>query len=373
MSPRPLRIVFSGMVAGDPGQGGAAWAVLQWVLGLRALGHDVVLVEPAEATPATAAGFASVVRRFGLEGRAALVDPATGATTGLERAALERAVAGADLLLNVSGMLADPGLLAAADCRVFLDLDPGFTQLWHAAEGIDMGFGHHDRFVTVGRRIGGPDCAVPTCGRDWLATSPPVALEHWPVATELRHDALTSVGHWRSYGSITHDGVHHGQRAHAMRPLAGLPRLAPDTAFRPALGIHPDETEDLAALAAGGWELLDPAVVAATPDTYAAFVRGSWAELGIAKSGYVASQCGWFSDRSVAYLASGRPVLAQDTGFGAHLPTGAGLLAFSTAEEAAAGVAELRGDYARHRRAARAVAEEAFAADRVLPALLGAL
>ncbi|CAA9493185.1 MAG: hypothetical protein AVDCRST_MAG30-1491 [uncultured Solirubrobacteraceae bacterium] len=369
-----LRIVLSGMLAGVPGQGGASWAVLQYLLGLRRLGHDVVLVEPAAPGPAVGAYFAAVVERFGLEGRAALLDPATGATTGLSRAALLDAVAGADLLLNVSGMLADEEILAACEVRVFVDLDPGFTQLWHAVEGIDMGFDRHDRFVTIGGRIGTDGCTVPTCGREWLTTLQPVVLEHWPVGGEVRHDAFTTVGHWRAYGSIDHDGVRYGQKAHSLRALLELPeRAAASARFTPALGIHPDETSDLAALDAHGWELLDPAVVAGTPEDYAEFVRGSWAEIGVAKSGYVESACGWFSDRSVCYLASGRPVLAQDTGFGDDLPTGEGLLAFSTVDEAAAGAAELRAHYGRHRLAARALAEEAFESDRVLRRLLEAL
>jgi hypothetical protein len=367
-----LRIVVSGMLAGVPGQGGASWAVLQYVLGLRRLGHDVVFVEPAAPTGATLAYFDSLVARFGLEGRAALLDPATGACAGIDRSRLLELARGADLLLNISGLLADAELLAAIDVRAFVDLDPGFTQLWSAADGLDMGFDRHNRFVTIGGRIGSDGCSVPTCGRDWITTLQPIVLEHWPVAGPVEHDALTTVGHWRAYGSIEHGGVHYGQKAHALRLLLELPRRA-DARFALALGIHRDEWRDLAALEDNGWGLLDPDAVAATPDAYAAFVRGSWAEFGLAKSGYVASACGWFSDRSVCYLASGRPVLALDTGFGADVPAGEGLLAFSTVEEAAAGVADLRGRYEHHRRAARALAEDLFASDRVLGRLLACL
>jgi hypothetical protein len=347
-----MRIVVSGMLAGVPGQGGASWAVLQYVLGLRRLGHDVVFVEPAAPTAATRAYFDALVARFDLHGRAALLDPATGACHGLDRARLQSLASGADLLLNISGLLADDELLAAIAMRAFVDLDPAFTQLWCAADGLDMGFDRHDRFVTIGGRIGSDGCTVPTCGRDWIATLQPIVLEQWPVADRVRDGALTTVGHWRAYGSIEHGGVHYGQKAHALRALIELPHRT-EARFALALGIHRDEWRDLAALDEHGWELLDPDAVACTPDAYGDFVRGSWAEFGLAKSGYAASACGWFSDRSVCYLASGRPVLALDTGFGADIPTGEGLLAFSTVDEAVAGVAELRGGYERHRRAAR--------------------
>jgi hypothetical protein len=156
-----------------------------------------------------------------------------------------------------------------------------------------------------------------------------------------------------------------------MRALIDLPARARGP-FELALGIHPEERDDLAAIVRGGWRLVDPAV-AATPGGYAAFVRASWAEIGIAKQGYVVSRCGWFSDRSVCYLASGRPVIAQDTGFGAWLPSGTGVIPFSSAEEAAAAIAELRCDYGRHQRAARELAETVFDSDRVLGELLACL
>jgi hypothetical protein len=137
-----------------------------------------------------------------------------------------------------------------------------------------------------------------------------------------------------------------------------------------ALAIHPDEAKDLAALSANGWRLLDPARVASTPAGYQRFIQGSKAEFGIAKSGYVAARCGWFSDRSICYLASGRPVIAQDTGFDRSLPTGTGLFSFATSEDVLTAIEALQRDYVRHARAARAVAEEHFDSDKVLARLL---
>jgi hypothetical protein len=374
-----LRVLFSGMVAGDPHQGGATWAVLQYVAGLASLGHEVLLVEPLTARAGEEDPLAArteTVRYFEslslLEGRGALLAQGTERTAGLSYREVAAFAADADLLINISGMLRDERLVESIPVRAFLDLDPGFNQVWQAT-GEDMGMDLHTHWVTVGLRVGTAGSPIPDCGRRWIATLPPVALEHWPPATEPpSRDAFTTVGHWRSYGSIDHGGIHYGQRAHSLRELIELPR-ASETRFQLALGIDPDEVADLAALQANGWELLDPLDVAGSPASYAEFVRGSKAELCVAKSGYVASRSGWFSDRSACYLASGRPVVAQETGFSDFLPTGDGLLAFATAADAADAVAAVEADPAGHGKAARALAEEHLDARKVLPRLLDAL
>jgi hypothetical protein len=374
-----LKILLSGMVAGDPHQGGATWAVLQYFAGLSALGHEVVLVEPLDAAKGAANPLARGSDMVGyfeslslLTGRAALLAEGTGETAGLPLEQLVRFASDADLLINISGMLREEKLLEPIPVRAFLDLDPGFNQVWHAT-GEDMGIDRHTHWVSVGQSLGRGNCPIPTCGRRWIPTLPPVALDHWPAATGApEREAFTTIGHWRSYGSIEHGGIRYGQRAHSLRELIQLPEVSPSR-FQLALGIHPAEERDLAALRANGWKLLDPRVVAGTPEAYAEFVRGSKAELSIAKSGYVASRSGWFSDRSACYLASGRPVVAQDTGFGDFLPTGDGLLAFATTAEAAEAVAEVESDWVGHSRAARMLAEEHLSAQRVLPQMLDSI
>jgi hypothetical protein len=375
-----LRIIVSGMIAADPFQGGATWAVLQYLLGLRQLGHDVHFIEPIAAGKlqpqgtslsgsANAAYFRSVMRQFDLEPRGALLSCDSRETSGPSYDTLRALAARSDLLINISGMLADPALTESIPVRVYLDLDPGFNQLWHAAEAIDVGFDGHTHFVTIGPAIGRPECAIPACGRSWIATRQPIVMSEWPLVAAAAHHPFTTVANWRGYGSITHNGVFYGQKAHAWRDFIGLP-LKTREHFRVALAIHRDEERDLARLSANRWELVDPELVANTPSRYREFVQQSKAEIGLAKSGYAAARCGWFSDRSVCYLASGRPVVAQETGFSQFLPAGEGLFAFDTEDEALAGIEDVARDYPRQSRAARAIAEECFAADRVLPQLL---
>jgi hypothetical protein len=375
-----LTILVSGMIAGTPGQGGAAWAVLQYLLGLRQLGHDVYFLEPVEQAAirpcnstledsTNAVYLRGVARDFDLEGKMALLRSGSRETTGLAHDELTRVAGRADVLINISGRLRIDELAGSIAVRVYLDLDPAFTQLWSSVEGIAVGFAGHTHFVTIGQAIGRSGCSVPTCDLPWITTLQPIALPFWPPDPPNPGGAITTVANWRSYGSIRHNGILYGQKCHSLRPLMGLPGVARDR-FDLALRIHPDERADLDALRAHGWNLIDPDAVTYAPRDFQRFVRASKAELGIAKSGYLAAACGWFSDRSICYLASGRPVIAQETGFSEYLPTDAGLLRFESLEDAAQRVEELNRDYARHAHRAREIAEEYFAADRVLTRLL---
>lgn len=367
-----MKIMLSGMVAGDPYQGGATWAVMQYFLGLRDLGHDVFLVEPVRGRDGRRWPDTEIASYFCSlrlpPGRAALLHPNSEETVGASYGQIVAFARDADVLINLSGMLQDERLLEPIPVRAFLDLDPGFNQVWHLT-GEDMGFDSHTHFVTVGQLLGSNDCAVPTCGRNWIPTLPPVVLESWPLWDGPSTAPFTTIGHWRSYGSIEHEGIHYGQRAHSLRGLIELPNRVKGQ-FELALGIHLDEVDDLEALRRNDWSLVDPIAVAGTPDQYASYIRRSEAELGIAKSGYVRSRSGWFSDRSACYLASGRPVVAQETGFGAVLPVGEGLLSFATLDEAAEAVERVRTNPKTHRAQARAIAEDLLDSRSVLSRLL---
>jgi hypothetical protein len=354
--------------------------VLQYVLGLQKLGHKVVVVEPIAVKsfrPAdcplkesvNAAYFRQVAADFALTKSAALLLENSRQTVGLPYDELRSFASQADVLINVSGMLMDRELIDNIPIKAYLDLDPVFIQLWQSACGIDMRFEGHTHFVTVGLALGTHSCRVPTCGKKWMHTFQPILLEYWPRSREIRYNGLTTVGNWRGYGSIEYKGEFYGQKAHSLRELIALPRQT-DEKFFLALAIHQDETQDLHNLSRNGWKLLDPRKVAGSPATYREFIQQSKAELGIAKSGYVRSWCGWFSDRSVCYLASGRPVVAQNTGFSEHLPTGNGLFAFRSVDDAVRCIKAMNHDYEHHSEAARRLAEEYFCSGRVLTVLL---
>jgi len=369
-----LSVLVSGRLASAPGQGGAAWAVLQYILGLRRLGHRVYFVEPLEfrdqaGLDASAAYFNNVVDEFGLEDSAALFVPGAHSVAGIEYERIEAMAATCDLLLNISGVLQEERFLSPLRTRVFLDLDPAFTQMWQSVQEVDMGFGGHTHFLTIGEAWNKAGNDLPDCDLSWLTVRQPVVLDEWPVARDIEHDAFTTIANWRAYGSIEYQGAFYGQKAHSLRRFFDLPRRT-DERFELALTIHSDEKSDLLALKQNGWLLVDPVQTCGTPSAYRAFVQGSRAEFGIAKSGYVLSRCGWFSDRSACYLASGRPVIAQDTGFGEYIPTGRGLHSFQTTEDFVDAANEVRRNYASESRAARELAEAYFGSDAVLTDLL---
>jgi hypothetical protein len=378
-------LLIAGSLAQRPHIGGHTWVFLQYLLGFRRLGWRVLFLdwldpemcidETGRVCPLSRSVnlryFLEVMRQFDLEGDFSLIDRGSGQTIGLSRAQiLERARESA-FLLNVMGFLRDDEILGSIPRRVFLDIDPGFGQMWHDL-GLHDPFAGHDVHVTIALNVGQPDCTIPTCGLTWITTLPPIILDRWPrIAT--RGKAFTTIASWRgAYGPVPYQGTTYGLRAHEFRRFAALPRLTHGS-FRLALAIHEAETKDRSLLAENGWSLLDPREIAGDPLSYQSFIQGSGAEFLVAKGMYVQTRGGWISDRSLGYLASGRPVLAQETGFSRHCPTGEGLLSFSTLDEAIAGVEAITSRPARHAAAARDLAEAYFDSDKVLDRLLAQL
>ena len=366
-------LVVAGAVARRIDCGGHVWALLHWVLGFQNLGWSVLFLDRLDPAPglrdsSEVRRFLETMENFGLAGSFSLDLGPDQEPVGLPRKTVLEKVCQADLLLNVMGYLVDPDVLARARRRGFLDIDPGCGQMWQALGLCDL-FSGHDVFVTVGARLGQSDCRVPTCGLTWIPTLPPVVLDHWTQATE-RGASFTSIGRWRGpWAPVEYNGQRYGLRAHEFRRFAAVPRES-GLDFEIALDIDPADHNDASRLVDGGWRLSDPRAVSSTPHDYRRYVQSSLAEFGVAKGMYVQARTGWVSDRTACYLASGRPAIVQDTGLGGVLETGAGLLTFSTPEEAISAAHTVHDDWNRHARAARALAEDHLDSDRVLGRLL---
>lgn len=378
-------IVVSGAIANKLHQGGEAWVRLSYVLGLRRLGYDVHFLEqidPAECIGREGAPaafedsahhnyFWEVMRQFDLEHSSTLLPVREGIASDTAHE-LWHLADSADALLNVSGHLRIEPLLSRFRRRVFVDIDPGYTQFWHTDKVAGGELAAHHFYFTIAENIHSSQCTIPTAGIEWKVTRPPVVLEQWPFATEPSNPhRYTTIANWRgSYGTVVFGGRTFGLKAHEFRKMRELPALRRTDHFEIALSIHPADATDRSALESGGWKLTDPRLTTSTPDQFRRYVAGSGAEFSVAQGIYVETLSGWFSDRTTRYLASGRPTLVQDTGFSRILPTGAGLIPFRNLEEAVRGAQTIGEDYEMHRQAARRIAETHFDSDRVLSRLM---
>jgi hypothetical protein len=378
-------IVVSGALANKPFNGGNAWSRLSWIVGFARLGFEVFFVEEiSTGSCVDAAGgpidfhrsvnvayFRAVMEQFGLKDRCALLCDGGNEVCGLPFKELVKLARADTLLFNISGHLAQPELKTAFKHLMYYDDDPGFTQFWDASGSQGARLGGHDSYFTLGANIGTAGCSIPTSGRHWRHTRPPAVIQDWPVVTKAELDRFTTVASWRGvFGAIEFQGQWYGAKAHEFRKFIEMPsRVA--CPFEIALQIHPGDHKDIDSLTANGWGLVDPRSVADAPDSFRRYVQQSGAEFSVAQGVYVETNSGWFSDRTVRYLASGRPALVQDTGFSRHMPVGEGLVTFRTLDEAVDGANRIAREYRRHCRAARRIAEDYFDADRVIGQLLG--
>lgn len=366
-------IIVSGALANKTGHGGEAWVRLNWVLGFRALGFRVLFLEqlPPGLAPQAVTYFRNIVNRFGLAATSALLSADGDTLCGLSLEKLHALAASADALINISGHLTYAPVFERVRLRVFVDIDPGFTQCWHALGNKGARLAGHDLYFTIGENIGSADCPIPTNGLHWHHTRPPVVLAHWPhVATDF--DRFTTLASWRGpFGSVEYGGVSYGLKVHEFRKFINLPRLSSGP-FELALNISPADSKDRTALQDNGWEIASPQV-AAQPEDFQSYVQQAGAEFSVAQSIYVQTQSGWFSDRTAVFLASGKPALVQDTGFSRHLSAGAGLLAFHDLAGAAAGADAILSNYRRHCSAAREIAVTYFDSAMILSRMLNAI
>jgi hypothetical protein len=428
-----LRIIVSGLIAQHPLLPGVTWDYLQYLIGLQQLGHDVYYLEDTGEWPyntefsrsgdgwtagdctANVDFLGRLMDRFGFGDRWAYFCALESKWFGLPDVRRRDVIDSADLLINVSGMLECKDEYRRIRRLAYIDSDPVFTQIKlaiaqaeHAPPELAAGpEGDVARQVvkdslTLRDRVSicnihfsfGEQLPValtqPTLR--WHPTRQPIALSEWKPSTGAR-DVFTTVMNWTSYEPIWHNGVRYGQKDVEMKRFLRLPQRTPDARFEVALSqiehhaewesadepLGTDDPEVLrtparnrpAELLRGmGWQVIDSAQACNDIDGYRGYIESSMAEWSVAKNGYVVGQAGWFSDRSACYLAAGKPVVVQDTGFAPFIPVGEGVVTFATLDEAAAGIESVQRAYARHSEAARAIAETYFDARKVLTRLV---
>lgn len=375
-----LRIIVSGLIAQYP-LGGVTWDYLQYVLGLTQLGHDVYYVEdtgqwpynPREGGLGKDCDFnvqylADIMSRYGLAEQWAYRFPWQSRWFGLSAAKRQEVIRSADLLINVSGTLERPEEYRQVSRLAYIDSDPVFTQVKLARGQLDFRklIDVHDVQFSFGECL---SAQVPETGHQWRPTRQPIVLSEWRPEKPFR-EVFTTVMNWTSYKPVVYRNQTFGQKDLEFMRFRELPSLIAPTVLEIAVNAGKTRRTPRQLLAHKGWRVVDPAEVCPDLDTYRDYIESSKGEWSIAKNGYVGGRCGWFSCRSACYLAAGRPVAVQDTGFGDVLPVGEGLLSFKTVEEAVTSIKDIEGSYQRHAKAARELAAEYFDATKVLARLI---
>ncbi len=376
-----LRIIVLGYIVRGP-LGGLAWHHLQYVLGLARLGHDVYFLEDSDDYPSCSNPerdtlgtdptyglqfIRNVFARLGLTERWAYYDAHTGRWFGSAAEQILDRCATAELLLNISGVNPLRAWCQQIPARALIDTDPAFTQIRHLTDSAANSLAQqHTSFFTFAENIAHGTARLPNDGFPWQPTRQPIVTAAWPVTAGIKQGKWTTVMQWDSYATREYDGQKYGMKSDSFAEYMSLPEITGDH-FELAVG---GRTAPRELLTAQGWQVLDPRLPTRDPWTYQKYIAQSKAEFSVAKHGYVISHSGWFSERSAAYLASGRPVLTQDTGFSEWLPTGAGILAFKSRAEALAGLAEINQRYEFHCHAAREIASSYFDSDQVLTELI---
>ena len=352
------------------GRGGQAMRPLQWLHGFERQGHNVIFLEflkedAGMATDSVVGYFQDTVTQWWHPDQSALIlEDSTKSLYGLsiDQVAKFAGKAAAVITLAAFYRREPHPLIADLRPRVLVEQDPAYTHLWAAGGDPREIFGQHDIYYTVGANVGSVRCSLPTSGIHWQPIWNPVVLDWWMPYCPVGRDRFTTVADWRGYGYLEFEGQVLGPKSEEFRKFIAVPDLVGEQ-LEIVLNIDPQDP-DITYLADNGWKIENPSLVH-TPALYREYVSGSLGEFSCAKGGYVGTRCGWFSDRSACYLAAGRPVVVQSTGFQDLLPVGEGLFAVTSPEEATEAIREIRADYTIHSKAARAIAVEHFDVDKI--------
>jgi hypothetical protein len=368
---------------------GIAWQAINHLAGLQKLGYEVWYVEDHGANPFdpringvvnecdyNVAYLREAMERHGFGGRWAYWDAINDCWHGMSREAVHRLFAECDALINLCGAtrLRDEHMRAPA--RVMIDTDPVYEQIRYARNepGVRVYIDAHTHFFSYGTNLGTDLCPLPLCGVPWRPTRPPVDPDLWPLAGDPEGEprCFTTIATWENKGkNIEFEGANYLWSKHVnFVRFLDLPRYRPETCFEMAI-LDPDDAVRRR-IEQNGWRLIDSRPVSAGMESYRRFIASSRGEFTVAKDIYVRPNSGWFSDRAVCYLASGRPVVTMRTGFTSYCPVGDGVFDYATHDEALAAIDQIAADYGRHSRAAREIAGDCFGAARVLADLTAA-
>lgn len=384
-----LRIIVSGMIAKSP-VGGMAWHYLQYLIGLNRLGHDVYYFEDTSGMPNVPKDkwsegvstfsveyLSDIMARIGLGDKWAYCLHWFGGPHwsggpywyGLSDEKRRAVIESADLLINVSGSLAQPENYRQVRRLAFVDTDPVFNQLriLLGKDSFRSQVDVHDVHFSFGERLAKTKLAT---GHFWRPTRQPIVISEWhPEAP--RRNAFTTVMNWMvKKKPLVYDNQTYGQKDMEFIRFLELPNRVDPVILELALTLGKEQVDPRRQLVEKGWHVVNPQQVCPTYDSYRTYIESSMAEWSVSKNGYVQGQSGWFSERSACYLAAGKPAVVQDTGFKGILPVGEGLLPFTIMEEAVTAIDEVVSNYSRHARAARVIAEEYFDSNSILTRLV---
>jgi len=375
-----LTTIVTGQIAQYP-LGGVTWFYIQYLLGLKQLGHEVYYIEDSGQWPfspleagltkdptANIQYLANALESYGLGDRWSYRYPKGKVWHGLNDSRRREIIESADILINVSGTLEHPEEYRSIPLLVYIDTDPVFTQIKLARGQADYRawVDSHDIHFSFGERIGSDlPHNVPDTGIDWIPTRAPVVISEWNPDTPFR-DVYTTVMNWTSHNSMEYEDKSYGQKDVEFGQFITLPKRVEPIQIEVAAGAGKNRHTPYDLLKYNGWQIVNPDDVCPDLESFRDYTQSSRGEWSIAKNGYVLGQSGWFSERSARYLAAGRPVVAQETGFTGIIPTGEGLLSYTNLEEAVAAISEVERDYERHAKAARRIAETHFDSDKVL-------
>ena len=389
-----MRIIVGGYIGLYP-TGGATWDYIQYPLGLKMLGHDVYYIEDTMQYPiyqaegnnwddasACVAYLQKTMKDFGLEERWAYRDVASGNCYGMSVNKINELCSSADLFINISCSTYMRDEYKKIPNRILIDSDPMFTQVqYHNELNGEKGtcvkdlIESHNYLFSFGENIGKKDCLVPTFNLQWFNTRQPVCLDLWKNPDGIDGHGFTSIMNWSGRKKMLYENEEWGQKDVEFQKYITLPVQLPQSKFEVVINppLNPESNYNHDEITGQHWEVLNPAKTVGNCEDYMRFIKTSLAEFSVAKETYVKSRSGWFSCRSACYLAAGRPVIAQETGWSKYIPSGNGLFAFNDMDSALEAVRTVTADIKKNSRAAIAVAHEYFDSNIVLKEMISKL